>query len=587
MTDTLTVLLDNAIAGSITRLDQGRLRFAYDDDYRQTPGATPLSVSMLPSIRSHPDREISPWLWGLLPDNELVLERWAREFHASTKPFSLLSTPIGHDCAGAVRFAPEDEALQVLAKPGDVTWLTEEEVAQRLAELRQDSTAWLGRDFTGQFSLAGAQAKTALLLKDGRWGVPSGSAATSHILKPAVQGLDDHDLNEHLCLDAARRAGLVVARTRVARFGDESAIVVDRYDRRTGDGNGELVRIHQEDTCQALGVPPDRKYQNRGGPSPQDLATLFRSVMPPRVAEAAVRRFLDALIWNWLIAGTDAHAKNYSLLLSGGEVRLAPLYDIASALPYGTDEHKLRFAMKIGGDYRVYPHRNTWDKAAQDLGLNAEAVLERVVRLANAAPDAFADAANEPDVVALDRPMPKRLVDLVADRANRCLAILPTAATTRVTQTVRYEERLAELSDALPAQGVSADGAPVLVRDAAQELRDAVASQPRDLSVIRERIFALGVAALRAIRTVGETEAPSGYVNPTRDRLASLIQDFAPNVGNLPIAQDDPVKRVSDEMLRAADRFVDADPKSVFGSADERLRALFAVVGIAARALTL
>jgi serine/threonine-protein kinase HipA len=359
MTDTLTVLLDNAIAGSITRLDQGRLRFAYDDDYRQTPGATPLSVSMLPSIRSHPDREISPWLWGLLPDNELVLERWAREFHASTKPFSLLSTPIGHDCAGAVRFVPEDEALQILAKPGDVTWLAEEEVAQRLAELRQDSTAWLGRDFTGQFSLAGAQAKTALLLKDGRWGVPSGSAATSHILKPAVQGLDDHDLNEHLCLDAARRAGLVVARTRVARFGDESAIVVDRYDRRTGDGNGELVRIHQEDTCQALGVPPDRKYQNRGGPSPQDLATLFRSVMPPRVAEAAVRRFLDALIWNWLIAGTDAHAKNYSLLLSGGEVRLAPLYDIASALPYGTDEHKLRFAMKIGGDYRVYPHRNT------------------------------------------------------------------------------------------------------------------------------------------------------------------------------------------------------------------------------------
>jgi serine/threonine-protein kinase HipA len=585
MTDTLAVFLDDAVAGSIARLDQGRLRFDYDDEYRQRPAATPLSVSMPPSIRSHPDREITPWLWGLLPDNELVLARWAREFQVAAKPFSLLSTPIGHDCAGAVRFAPVDEALQVLAKPGQVTWLTEEEVAQRLAELRQDSTAWLGRDFTGQFSLAGAQAKTALLLEDGRWGVPSGSAATSHILKPAVQGFDDHDLNEHLCLDAARRAGLVVARTRVARFADESAIVVDRYDRRTADG--ELVRIHQEDTCQALGVPPDRKYQNRGGPSPQELATLFRTVMPPRVAEAAVRRFLDALIWNWLIAGTDAHAKNYSLLLSGGDVRLAPLYDIASALPYGTDEHKLRFAMKIGGDYRVYPHRNTWDKAAEDLGLNPDAVLERVVRLANAAPDAFADAANDPDVLALDRPMPKRLVDLVADRAKRCLALLPTAAATRVTQTVRHEESLAALADAVPPQAVSADGASALVRDAAQALRDAIAAQPRDLSVVRERIFELGVAALRAIHAVGEAEAPAGHVNPTRDRLPGLVQDFAPNIGNLPIGQDDPVKRVSDEMLRAADRFVDADPNSLFGSADERLRALFAVVGIAARALTL
>ncbi len=585
MTDTLAVLLDDAVAGTITRLSQGRLRFDYDDEYRQRPAATPLSVSMPTSIRTHPDSDISPWLWGLLPDNDRVLARWARDFQVPAKPFSLLATPIGHDCAGAVRFAPIDEALQVLAQPGTVTWLTEEEVAQRLRDLRQDTTAWLGREFSGQFSLAGAQAKTALLLKDGRWGVPSGSAATSHILKPAVQGLDDHDLNEHLCLDAARRAGLIVARTHVARFGDESAIVVDRYDRRTVDG--ELVRIHQEDTCQALGKPPDQKYQNEGGPSAQDLATLFRGVIPPRAAEDAVWRFLDALIWNWLIAGTDAHAKNYSLLLSGDDVRLAPLYDIASALPYGTNERALKFAMKIGGDYRVYPHRNTWDNAAADLGLNADAVLDRVVRLAITAPDAFADAANEQDVVALARPLPKALVDLVADRAKRCLAILPTAAKARAMQTIRYEERLAELSDAVPPQAVTAEGAPALVREAAQALHDAVAAQPRDLSVVRERIFELGVAALRAIHAVGEAELPPGYVNPTKERLASLIQDYAPNIANLPIPQDDAVARVADEIIRAANRFVEADPKSVFGSADERLRALYRVGGLAARALSL
>ncbi len=585
MTETLAVLLDDAVAGAITRLDQGRLRFDYDDEYRQRPAATPLSVSMPPSIRTHPDSDISPWLWGLLPDNDRVLARWARGFQVPAKPFSLLSTPIGHDCAGAVRFAPLDKALQVLAKPGTVTWLTEEEVAQRLRELRQDTTAWLGREFTGQFSLAGAQAKTALLLKDGHWGVPSGSAATSHILKPAVQGFDDHDLNEHLCLDAARRAGLIVARTRVAAFGDQSAIVVDRYDRRIVDG--EFVRVHQEDTCQALGKPPDQKYQNEGGPSARDLATLFRTIMPPRAADDAVWRFLDALIWNWLVAGTDAHAKNYSLLLSGGDVRLAPLYDIVSALPYDKHERELKFAMKIGGDYRVYPHRNTWDKAATDLGLNADAVLERVVRLATIAPDAFSDAANDEDVVALDRPLPQRLVDLVADRAQRCLAILPAAPKARAMQTIRYEERLTELSDAVPPQALSVEAAPVLMRDAAQALRDATGAEPRDLSAVRERIFALGVAALRAIHALGEAEAPTGYVNPTRDRLPGLIQDFAPNIANLPIAQDDPVGRVADEMLRATNRFVGADPKSLFGSADERLRALYRVVDLAARALSL
>jgi serine/threonine-protein kinase HipA len=423
MTDSLVVVLDDQVAGTLTRLAGGRLRFDYSDEYRRRAESTPLSVSMPPQVGSHPDGAVSPWLWGLLPDNEAVLARWARELHASaSSPFSMLSTPIGHDCAGAVRFARADAVDDLLARRGDVRWLTEEEVAGRLRELREDATTWLGREFTGQFSLAGAQAKTALLHADGRWGVPSGAIATSHILKPAVAGLDDHDLNEHLCLDAARRAGLVVARTRVVRFADESAIVVDRYDRRHAD-NG-LTRIHQEDVCQALGVPPWQKYQNEGGPGAADVAHLFRTAMPPRVAEDAIRRFLDALAWNWLIAGTDAHAKNYSLLLANGQVRLAPLYDVASALPYGAHEKKLRLAMKIGGDYRVFPWHNPWPKAAKDLGLDPERTIERVAELAARAPDALADAASTSEVVALERPLPSRLVDLVADRARRCIAVM-------------------------------------------------------------------------------------------------------------------------------------------------------------------
>ena len=422
MTDTLTVILDDAVAGTITRLKGARLRFDYDDTYRALPSATPLSVSMPKSVSTHSDVTITPWLWGLLPDNEAVLARWARDFHTSASPFALLSTPIGHDCAGAVRFALPEDVDELIAQPGAITWLSERDVAQRLRELREDTTSWLGRDFSGQFSLAGAQAKTALRFQEGRWGLPSGSTATTHILKPAVAGFDDHDLNEHLCLDAARRAGLAVARTRVARFEDESAIVVDRYDRRLVEG--KLVRIHQEDICQALGVHPERKYQNQGGPEPGDVVRLMREVMPVRAVGDAVWRFFDALAWNWLIVGTDAHAKNYSLLLAAAEVRLAPLYDIASALPYGTNERKLRFAMKIGGDYRVIPYKDTWPTAARELGLDPDAARQRLLALARRAPDAFAESAAAPEVTALERPLPERLVDLVADRVKRCLEIL-------------------------------------------------------------------------------------------------------------------------------------------------------------------
>jgi serine/threonine-protein kinase HipA len=419
MSDALAVLLDDRLAGTLHRLSQGRLRFDYDEDYRARATAVPLSLSMPTQIRSHPGRIVSAWLWGLLPENDAVLARWARQFHASaSSPFSLLATPIGEDCAGAVRFVALEESERLLRRTGDVTWLTEEDVAGRLRELKADSTAWLGRSFTGQFSLAGAQAKTALFFEDGRWGVPSGATPTTHILKPAVAGFDDHDLNEHLCLDAARRAGLLVARTRVARFGDESAIVVERYDRvRTGD---RIVRVHQEDICQAFAVPPSRKYQNEGGPGPREIVELFRKAMPARAAEDAVWRFVDALAWNWLIAGTDAHAKNYSLLLAGNDVRLAPLYDIASALPYGTHEKKLRLAMKLGGRYDVFPHHNPWPKTARELRLDPTAVVDRVRDLAARAPEAFSDAAAAPGVRELERDLPPRLVDLVAERVERC-----------------------------------------------------------------------------------------------------------------------------------------------------------------------
>jgi len=162
-------------------------------------------------------------------------------------------------------------------------------------------------------------------------GVPSGRVPTTHILKPPTGEFDGHAENEHFCLELGRALGLPVVDSRIMRFQDEVAIVVERYDRvRTAAG---LRRVHQEDICQALAIPPTRKYQNEGGPGIRDIVELLKTYSAK--APEDVRTFLDAIAYNWLIAGTDAHAKNYALLIGAqARIRLAPLYDVASVLPY-------------------------------------------------------------------------------------------------------------------------------------------------------------------------------------------------------------------------------------------------------------
>ncbi|MEX2549571.1 MAG: HipA domain-containing protein, partial [Nitriliruptoraceae bacterium] len=273
------------------------------------------------------------------------------------------------------------------------------------------------------FSLAGAQSKTALRhdTASGRWGTPHGPEPTTHIIKPGVAGFDDLALNEHLCLAVARNVGLRAARTRVVRFEDQVAVAVERFDRHITDGT--VRRIHQEDLCQALGVHPESKYQQDGGPSPEDIATLFDRVMPATTAEDARLRFVDALVFNWLVGATDGHAKNFGLLLSGSQVRFAPLYDITSMLPYEHDAKQLKLAMKIGGEYRfkvISPR--SWEKLADALTISPETLLERARHLAIQLPDAIADAAAAEDVLALHSGLPARLIDRVTDHAGRCRA---------------------------------------------------------------------------------------------------------------------------------------------------------------------
>ena len=333
--------------------------------------------------------------------------------------FALISH-VGEDCAGAVQFVRPDR-LEVLksGKDDKVEWLDEPAIATRLQTLREDHSAWrLPRD-TGQFSLAGGQPKTALLLQQGRWGVPSGRIPTTHILKPPTGHFDGHAENEHICLLLARHLGLPVADTKVMRFEKEIAIVIERYDRQI-IGN-DIVRIHQEDICQARGILPMKKYQNEGGPGPSDIIELLRTFSTDRVTDADT--FVDALGFNWLVAGTDAHAKNYSLLLAEGpNVRLAPLYDVASILPYQeVDLQKIKLAMKIGDEYKLSQiGLRQWQKFARATRLDADKMRAGLTQMAEQLPDFVTEVQAHAQKDGLDNAIIGRLATQLIARAKEC-----------------------------------------------------------------------------------------------------------------------------------------------------------------------
>ncbi|MCU1494515.1 MAG: type toxin-antitoxin system HipA family toxin [Acidimicrobiaceae bacterium] len=426
----LVCLINGKRLGVITQTKNGPLELTYDSGYLNDRSATPLSLSMPLAAQTYGNRSVRPFLLGLLPDNREVIESWATRFDVSPEnPFALLAH-VGEDCAGAVQFIPP-ERLGAERQSG-ITWLDDEGVEERLRAIRLDPTAWLGDDddAQGQFSLAGAQSKVALYRSpDGRWGHPYGDRPTSHILKVASSRFEDQDIVEHVTMLSAGKAGITTARSEVMEFGAERAIVVERYDRMfEGDA---FQRIHQEDLCQTLGLGPEKKYERRGGPGAVSIIEMFRKRLDARSSDDAIERFTEALVFNWLTGGTDAHAKNYSLLLAGPGALLAPLYDLTTGLPYkeqllGRDadgrplsrtgrRRGLVMAMSIGGTASINEvGLDKWRKLAEGTHVEIDQVVGTINRLGGALPDAFADAVREARQE-FDSPILGETLDLVTE----------------------------------------------------------------------------------------------------------------------------------------------------------------------------
>ncbi|GAA2233738.1 HipA domain-containing protein [Herbiconiux moechotypicola] len=324
----LHILLHGRHVARLMRGVRDEFRLEYEPEASDDLTTVPVSLSLPLAKRVHRGEAVWNFVDNLLPDSPQVRERWAtRAGLTRADPFELLAH-YGQDVAGAVWFRRDGSPDIGERRPVDDEW-----IARRIREARADATAWHDdtRAPEGQFSLSGAQTKFSLARHEGDWFETSGAAASTHIVKPCVHGVPDGEIVEFITMRAAARLGIPAAAVELTRFGDQHALVVERFDRV--QDSAPTLRLHQEDLAQALGTPRLAKYEVHGGPSIDAIARLLAETAP-LASDDSRKRFARVLAFSWIVLHTDSHAKNHSVFLDPGGARLTPLYDASSVIPY-------------------------------------------------------------------------------------------------------------------------------------------------------------------------------------------------------------------------------------------------------------
>jgi serine/threonine-protein kinase HipA len=370
--DNLPVYFEQRLVGTID-VDKSGPGFTYDPGWVALRGAFPISITMpLKPDRIAPDIFL-PWAANLLPESEHLRTLGQLLGMSRSDVIGLLSA-IGGDTAGALSIGQR-------GRTATMQWRAIETPAEleTLIEGLPRKPFLVGEEGVSM-SLAGAQTKLAVAVDDaGRISIPMNGSPSTHILKPDVPRLCGSVYNEAFCLTLARRIKLPTPNVTTGRAGKRSYLLAERYDRSYQSGRWR--RLHQEDYCQALGRPPSAKYESNktgiGGPTLKEMFALTRRHMPP----TEILRLLDMVIFNVLACNTDAHTKNYSLMIRGNGISLAPLYDVMCGEVW---EHVTKnLVQKIGGSNRgAEIEAKHWQGFARECGLNAKQVLERVCTLA-------------------------------------------------------------------------------------------------------------------------------------------------------------------------------------------------------------
>jgi serine/threonine-protein kinase HipA len=411
MSRILDVYLHRQRAGALTQNNQGDIVFEYDGNYLGNPSARPLSQSLPLAQKRFNRRECRPFFAGVLPE-ESKREIIAHNLGISAKNDFALLEQIGGECAGAVTFLPKGTPLP--ACEDAYRPLSETELASILRSLPKRPL--LAGEAGIRLSLAGAQDKIAVKVEGGTICLPLNGSPSTHILKPRIERFEGVVFNEELCMRLSTAVGIPTAGVRIGVVEGIHYILVERYDRARvsppGGGQPRLLREHQEDFCQALGIVSEHKYQGEGGPSLKQCFELVRNTSSLPLVD--LQSLLNAVIFNLLIGNNDAHGKNFSLIYrTDGQTRLAPLYDLVSTVAY--PELSPRMAMKIGGEYdseKVGPKQI--GKLADEAALSIPMVQNRVAELADAVMAALRAAKPEEPFAA----------GLAVQIRNRCQRII-------------------------------------------------------------------------------------------------------------------------------------------------------------------
>ncbi|PIR39750.1 MAG: toxin HipA [Alphaproteobacteria bacterium CG11_big_fil_rev_8_21_14_0_20_39_49] len=342
----LDVFLHNNYVGKLCS-ESGNLSFTYDASYLAKNDAVKLSSSLPLRAESFDNPVTSAYFSGLLPD-EYVRIRLARYLGISEKNTFALLKEIGGECAGAVSVHKEGSAPDKNEKP-QYRVLGDKEANDILSAL--DKRPMLAGEEDIRISGAGAQDKLVISFVNGQVAIPKRNTPSTHIIKPAIKDLEEPVQNEFFCMKLAKAIGFPVPEASIHRLDDRPYYLVKRYDRRI-DKDGIVTRLHQEDFCQAMQIPPNEKYENEGGPTLERCFTLLdERIKSGAMAGKNKITLLQGVIFNFLIGNGDAHGKNFSLLYDGEAESLAPFYDLMCTAIY-IDAYKAKMAMKIGGKYK-------------------------------------------------------------------------------------------------------------------------------------------------------------------------------------------------------------------------------------------
>ena len=379
MTAALLVRIDDAVVGRLWLDERKRFCFQYDKEWLEG-SKIPLSLSL--QLRTDPylDDESHPFFANLLPE-EKIRAVIARNLGVSMNNDYGLLERIGGDCAGAVSLFQESASLQ--REHGRYRQLSNDELAAIIRELPQRPL--LAGEKGIRLSLAGAQKKLPVFYDDEHFHLGYGALPSNYIIKPAIEDLDGTVENEAFCMALAKEVGLEVPRSFIYQHEETRVFVVKRYDRVTKAD--VTTRLHQEDFCQALGIPPEFKYETEGGPS---LAACFNLLRNSSIRSGKdVLSLLNWVIFNYLIGNSDAHGKNISLLLLPEGPMLAPFYDLLSTRIYAHYGLAEGLAMKIGGENDPGAiQKRHWELFAEEVGIKPRLVLTRVADLAQKIQDA-------------------------------------------------------------------------------------------------------------------------------------------------------------------------------------------------------